>query len=116
MTLCNCSDNAWNKQFPDAWLSETKNPLLAAIVVRSDGRLVFLLNCSASHCKFCKDGKTFQAEKKRKTGTYNHIFYCFVGVYDNFWDPTTVINTLTATSFFYDKRISKILIILFAYP
>ena len=82
MTLCNCSDNAWNKQFPDAWLSETKNPLLAAIVLRSDGRLFFLLPCSASHCKFCKDGKTFQAEKKKqnKTGTYNHIFHCFVGL------------------------------------
>ena len=66
MTLCNCSDNAWNKQFPDAWLSETTNPLLAAIVVRSDGRLVFLLTCSASRRRFSKDGKTFQPEKKRK--------------------------------------------------
>ena len=98
MILCNCSDNAWNKQFPNAGLSETKNPLLAAIVLRSD-RLVFLLTCSASHGKFCEDGKTFQAEKKKqKKNRYlkSHfpLFYSGVVVtdIDNFWDPIAVIN------------------------
>ena len=66
LTLCSCSDSAQNKQFPDAWLSETKNPFFAATVLRLDGRMVLLRTWSASHRKFCKDGRMFSAGKKRK--------------------------------------------------
>ena len=65
LTLFSCSDSAWNKQFPDAWLSETKNPFFAATVLRLDGRMVLLRTWSASHRKFCKDGRMFSSGKKR---------------------------------------------------
>ena len=66
LTLFSCSDSAQNKQFPDAWLSETKNPFFAATVLRLDGRMVLLRTWSASHRKFRKDGRMFSAGKKRQ--------------------------------------------------
>ena len=66
LTLFSCSDSAQNKQFPDAWLSETKNPFSAATVLRLNGRMVLLRTWSASHRKFCKDGRMFSTGKKRQ--------------------------------------------------
>ena len=73
LTLFSCSDSAQNKQSPDAWLSETKNPFFAATVLRSDGRMVLLRTWSASHCKFCKDGRMFSAGKKIVVLTFSIV-------------------------------------------
>ena len=51
--------------------------------------------------------KNSKLKKKKQTGTYNHIFHCFVGVYDNFWDPTAVINTLTSTTSFMIRELAR---------
>ena len=76
LTLFSCSDSAENKQFPDAWLSEIKNPFFPATILRLDGRMVLLQTWSASHRKFCKDGSMFWAGKK------DSCFYIFSSLID----------------------------------
>ena len=50
LTISSCSDKAWNKQFPDPWLSEILKPLSDTIVVNSSVKEALLLTVLAQSC------------------------------------------------------------------
>ena len=50
LTRCNCSDSAWNMQFPEPSLSEIMKPLSDAILSKFSNRASLSQVLSASHC------------------------------------------------------------------